>query len=213
MSDTPKTREAARMGFIEGNESCPVFVVPLKVAEELERELAQRTAERDALAAEVAALKADLIAEQGYRDLAEELRGRRGATINALIADIADLRTRLDTAWGDVSTMQGIVARVTAERDALAAQADPLAEMWRELAEYQPIADSDGHGDTWRAMCADRTGAAAWAAARAAYPSSAASAAARAASARRASVALANAGQAEAESASAAIRKAKEVAE
>jgi hypothetical protein len=58
MSDTPRTKEAARVGFIEGNESCPVFVVPLKVAEELERELAQRTAEVDALADEVATLKA-----------------------------------------------------------------------------------------------------------------------------------------------------------
>jgi hypothetical protein len=57
MSDTPRTREAARMGFIEGNESCPVFVVPLKVAEELERELAQRTAERDEARREVCECK------------------------------------------------------------------------------------------------------------------------------------------------------------
>jgi hypothetical protein len=35
--------------------------------------------------------------------------------------------------------------------------ADPLAEMWRELSEYQPQADSDGHGESWRAMCAERT--------------------------------------------------------
>ena len=34
---------------------------------------------------------------------------------------------------------------------------DPLAEMWRELAEYQPQADRDGHGESWRAMCEERT--------------------------------------------------------
>jgi hypothetical protein len=34
---------------------------------------------------------------------------------------------------------------------------DPLAEMWRELAEYQPFADRDGHGESWRRMCAERT--------------------------------------------------------
>jgi hypothetical protein len=39
MSDTPRTKEAARVGFIEGDMLRSVFVVPLKVAEELEREL------------------------------------------------------------------------------------------------------------------------------------------------------------------------------
>jgi hypothetical protein len=39
MSDTPRTKEAARMGFIESDMLRSVFVVPLKVAEELEREL------------------------------------------------------------------------------------------------------------------------------------------------------------------------------
>jgi hypothetical protein len=34
---------------------------------------------------------------------------------------------------------------------------DPLAEMWRELAEYQPQADRDGHGESWRRMCEERT--------------------------------------------------------
>jgi hypothetical protein len=54
VTDTPRTKEAARAGFIEGNEACPVFVVPWKMAEELERELnaakaevARVTAERD----------------------------------------------------------------------------------------------------------------------------------------------------------------------
>jgi hypothetical protein len=48
------------------------------------------------------------------------------------------------------------LARVTAEVAALKA-CDPLAEMWRELAEYQPIADLDGHGESWAKMCRERT--------------------------------------------------------
>jgi hypothetical protein len=51
--------------------------------------------------------------------------------------------------------------RLRAEVAALKAQSDPLAEMWRELGEYQPQADRDGHGDTWRAMCSEKTHAAA----------------------------------------------------
>jgi hypothetical protein len=62
------------------------------------------------------------------------------------------------------------LAQRTAERDALAAEVaalkanDPLAEMWRELSEYQPFADRDGHGESWRRMCEERTQEAAWAA-------------------------------------------------
>ncbi len=84
------------------------------------------------------------------------------------------------------------VERLTAERDALAAEVaalkaerdeafksainaalraddhkpDPLAEMWAALAEYQPMADRDGHGESWRRMCSERTEAAALAASR-----------------------------------------------
>lgn len=51
----------------------------------------------------------------------------------------------------------------------LAPRADHMAEMWRELAEYQPQADKDGHGESWAAMCEKRTegsaASAAWAAA------------------------------------------------
>jgi hypothetical protein len=43
-----------------------------------------------------------------------------------------------------------------AENAALKAH-DPLAEMWRELAEYQPMADADGHGESWARMCQART--------------------------------------------------------
>lgn len=32
-----------------------------------------------------------------------------------------------------------------------------IEEMWRELEAYQPFADADGHGDTWRTMCEKRT--------------------------------------------------------
>jgi hypothetical protein len=60
------------------------------------------------------------------------------------------------------------LAQRTAELAALKAQRDPLAEMWAALAEYQPQADRDGHGDSWRTMCRERTTLAAWAAASAA---------------------------------------------
>ena len=39
-----------------------------------------------------------------------------------------------------------------------------LTQMWDALARYQPYADKDGHGETWRAMCEQRTEAAAEAA-------------------------------------------------
>jgi hypothetical protein len=29
--------------------------------------------------------------------------------------------------------------------------------MWDALAKYQPYADQDGHGDSWRRMCSERT--------------------------------------------------------
>ena len=48
-----------------------------------------------------------------------------------------------------------------------------LNKMWEALARYQSYADKDGHGDSWRVMCSERTREAAWAAAeraaRAAY--------------------------------------------
>jgi hypothetical protein len=49
------------------------------------------------------------------------------------------------------------LAQRTAELAALKAQRDPLAEMWAALAEYQPQADRDGHGESWAKMCAERT--------------------------------------------------------
>ncbi len=54
------------------------------------------------------------------------------------------------------------LAQRTAELAALKAQRDPLAEMWRELSEYQEQADADGHGESWAKMCSERTGDWAW---------------------------------------------------
>jgi len=65
----------------------------------------------------------------------------------------------------ELARLRAEVAALKAERDALAAKADPLADMWAALSEYQPQADRDGHGESWRVMCAERTAAAAWAAA------------------------------------------------
>jgi hypothetical protein len=41
---------------------------------------------------------------------------------------------------------------------------DKQAEMWAAFEAYQPTADKDGHGDSWRVMCRERTEDAAWAA-------------------------------------------------
>jgi hypothetical protein len=79
---------------------------------------------------------------------------------------------------------------------------DPLAEMWRELAEYQPQADRDGHGESWAKMCQERTQAAAYAAAYWASPMAAEEAAQAATEATEAAIC--------AQRASDAIRRAKE---
>ena len=39
---------------------------------------------------------------------------------------------------------------------------DDLTQMWDALARYQPYADKDGHGESWRRMCEQRTKAASW---------------------------------------------------
>lgn len=41
--------------------------------------------------------------------------------------------------------------------DCFEKKADPLAEMWAALESYQPMADRDGHGESWRIMCEERT--------------------------------------------------------
>ena len=88
------------------------------------------------------------------------------------------------------------------ELAALKAKADPLAEMWVALAEYQPQADKDGHGESWRRMCEERTQAAACNAAHAAREFSRESA-------WSASYAVREAAQMSATAAIAAIRRAK----
>jgi len=64
--------------------------------------------------------------------------------------------------WQEIDRLRAELAQRTAELAALKAQPDPLAEMWAALAEYQPQADRDGHGESWRRMCSERTGDAAW---------------------------------------------------
>jgi hypothetical protein len=75
----------------------------------------------------------------------------------------------LERALERLRWLEAEVVSLTAQRDdafksainaALRADdhnADPLAEMWRELSAYQEQADRDGHGPSWRAMCEDRT--------------------------------------------------------
>jgi hypothetical protein len=77
------------------------------------------------------------------------------------------IMVRLDGVWITPSAALDEITRLRAEVAALKAN-DPLAEMWRELSEYQPMADRDGHGESWRTMCRERTEESAWAAARAA---------------------------------------------
>jgi len=119
--------------------------------------------------------------------------------------------------------------RLRAELAALRrAQADPLAEMWSALEEYQPQANADGHGESWRVMCSERTEeaaraavAAAWAASRAALRAALASASlslswasaawASAAAAAKAAEAAELAAASVAAQSIAAIRRAKEV--
>jgi hypothetical protein len=105
-------------------------------------------------------------------------------------------------------TFHAEVERLRAEVAALKAQSDPLAEMWAALAEYQSQADADGHGESWRRMCEERTPETARAAGAAARRGGK-----RGAWALDAAYAAANQiaeGCAEAEAAIAAIRRAKE---
>jgi hypothetical protein len=114
----------------------------------------------------------------------------------------------------EITRVRADLAQRTAERDALAAEVaalkanDPLAEMWAALADYQPQADRDGHGESWRIMCEERTEDAALAASRVAtwVAARAAGYAARAAAAARSCAAWASC----ASCAVAEIRRAKE---
>jgi hypothetical protein len=103
---------------------------------------------------------------------------------------------------GENASLRADLAQHTAELAALKAH-DPLAEMWRELSEYQEQADRDGHGESWKRMCEERTEAAACNAAHAAREFSRESA-------WSASYAVREAAQMSATAAIAAIRRAKE---
>jgi acetoin utilization deacetylase AcuC-like enzyme len=106
-------------------------------------------------------------------------------------------------AWNDSSVRATAdITRLRAEVAALKAN-DPLAEMWRELEAYQEQANRDGHGESWRRMCEERTQAAACNAAHAAREFSRESA-------WSASYAVREAAQMSATAAIAAIRRAKE---
>ena len=70
--------------------------------------------------------------------------------------EIARLRALWCEEKSKSMTFYAEVERLRAELAALKAH-DPLAEMWRELAEYQPQADCNGHGQSWAKMCRDRT--------------------------------------------------------
>jgi hypothetical protein len=120
----------------------------------------------------------------------------------------ATLRAELAIAKTDLLLTQARVERFRAHVAALKAQRDPLDAMWAALAEYQPQANANGHGKSWWRMCSERTEATA----REAAVDVAAAKAARdaAAWAADAAIQLGNAGQEWAESAIAAIRRAKE---
>jgi chorismate mutase len=116
MSD-PTTEIDGLLGYLSLCVADRYVLMPKRVASDYYAALTALVAERDALAAEIAALKAQ-------RDEAFK------SAINAAL--------RADDH-----------------------NADPLAKMWAALAEYQPQADRDGHGESWRRMCAERTEAAA----------------------------------------------------
>jgi hypothetical protein len=86
-----------------------------------------------------------------------------------LEAEVAALKAQRDEAF-----KSAINAALRADDH----NADPLAEMWRELEEYQPQAHAVGYGMVWTRMCEYRTRSAA---ADAANPRVNSSAAARAA--------------------------------
>jgi hypothetical protein len=123
-------------------------------------------------------------------DIVQRLRGQSVGDYSVLLWEAADeierLRANLPQLWRTKTTnakLRAELAQRTAERDTFAAELaalkahDPLAEMWAALEEYQPMADRDGHGESWAKMCRQRTEGAALAAASASAAASAADAA------------------------------------
>jgi chorismate mutase len=95
-----------------------------------------------------------------------------------------------------MTRLRAELAQRTAERAALAAEVaalkanDQLAEMWWKLSKYQEQADRDGHGESWRRMCEERTTGVALAASLAATQDAAKAAAWAAAHAQEAIAAI-----------------------
>ena len=150
--------------------------------------------------------------DKAYEDIA--LDQRTNETLRAEVAalkagrevptSITRCMVRLDGVWITPDAALDEIHRLRADLAALKAN-DPLAEMWAALTEYQPQADRDGHGESWRVMCEQRTVEAASASSWAASDSAASAASWAASAAARAAAARAAATQS-----IAAIRKAKE---
>jgi hypothetical protein len=76
-----------------------------------------------------------------------------------------DLESKSGVRWGPeyIEEFAAAIRAALAEIDRLRAEVaalkahDSLAEMWAALAEYQPQADANGHGESWRKMCEERT--------------------------------------------------------
>ena len=71
---------------------------------------------------------------------------------------LEQMESKAGLVWGP-KFLEEVCAALRALLDEKAAlkKPDPLAEMWRELSEYQEQADRDGHGESWRRMCSERT--------------------------------------------------------
>jgi hypothetical protein len=172
-------------------------------------EVEQRTAERDTFAAEIDRLRAEVAALKANDPLADYQEQVASIVYAAMRFDREDVTPewQCGNSHAEYRAQQAATEIAEMLRCALKAH-DPLAEMWRELAEYQPQAYANSYGICWMRMCEERTRAAA---ADAANPSVTPSAAARAA-ARAAAGAAAHFEEAmkSAADAIAAIRRAKE---
>ncbi len=102
MSDTPRTKEAARVGFIEQDMLRSVFVVPLKVAEELERDLATRTAEVVSSTRSLNRLEAVLYDRPAGRNIVEHAV----ETIERLRAELHALKPERDALAAEVAALK-----------------------------------------------------------------------------------------------------------
>jgi chorismate mutase len=131
--------------------------------ERLRADLATRTAERDALAAEVAALKAQAD-PQTDAQVQEQVASIVYAAMRFAREDVTP-EWQAGNSHAEYRARQAATEIASMLRCALKAH-DPLAEMWRELEAYHEQADRDGHGESWRRMCSERTEAAALAASR-----------------------------------------------